>query len=249
MLSSQAELLKQSEDSTKLNSHELALLQNLSDTDESDNLKDPTTHVFALHNMLLKKYGPDWIHWLPSTLWRQLALDGLVLDEHAASVPRVIKERILALQVALSTNRPWVEYEVFENVATAFSGDVPHPFTLEPRSAEECLLCMHCLNSIRHDERYEPEVLVYVASCFVHDGFVHVGPAPFMQQVQVYVDKLIYDHVLSMHTKKIFTKLWSARKTISTDQLMGTGDDPLKVQLRKLYGAYQYLEDHLGFAK
>lgn len=228
----------------KLSAPELALLQNITDKIESDDFKSPDTHVFALHNTLVRHYKADWVDWLPETLWRQLVLDNFVHSDD--EMPRVIKEKILALQVALSTNRPWVEFEVFENVSTAFDGDVPSPFVLEPRTAEEALFTMHCLKTIRPDEKFAPEVLIYVASCFANDGITHVGPARCLDGVQQYLDKLIYEHELSARVAKVFANLWAQRDTLSVATLADAEDDPLKVQLRKLYGVYTYWETHYG---
>jgi hypothetical protein len=231
-------------DSIKLSAAELNLIRNISDKVESDDFKSSDTHVFALHNTLVRHYGADWVEWLPETLWRQLAIDHFIAS--ADEMPRETRDKILALQLALATNRPWVEFEVFENVATAFDGDVPSPYVIEPRTAEECLLAMHCLKTIRQDEEFSPEVLIYVASCFASDGLVHTGPARCLDGVQNYLDKFIYDHELSARTQKVFAQLWAQRDTIAAAQLANAENDPLKVQLRKLYGIYTYWEKNYG---
>lgn len=231
-------------DFTKLNAAELALLQNITDKVEADDFRSPATHVFALYNTLVRHYRADWINWLPETLWRQLAMDHFVLVPD--QIPRQVKDKVLALQVALSTNRPWVEFEVFENVATAFDGDVPHPFVLEPRSAEECLFGMHCLSKLRPDETFAPEVLIYVASCFAHDGLISAGPARCLSGVQTYLNNFIFDRATADRVTRVFSELWSQRDAVALAELQNVEDDPFKVQLRKLYGIYLYWETHYG---
>jgi hypothetical protein len=231
-------------DSIKLSAAELALIRNIADKVEADDFRNENTHVFALHNTLVRHYGADWIQWLPETLWRQLTVDHFI--DSPDSLPRILKDKILALQVTHATNRPWVEFEVFENVSTAFDGDVPSPLVLEPRTAEECLFTMHCLKTIRPDEEFAPEVLIYVASCFANDNIVHVGPARCLEGVQAYLDTFIHDHALSERAGKVFSSLWAQRNMVSVAQLADAEDDPLKVQLRKLYGVYTYWENHYG---
>jgi hypothetical protein len=60
------------------------------------------------------------------------------------------------------------------------------------------------------------------------------------------LDKFIYDHALAERTSKVFTSLWAQRDTVAAEQLADAENDPLKVQLRKLYGVYTYWETHYG---
>lgn len=202
---------------------------------------DSNPHVFALHNMLLRTLGPEWVEWLPETLWASL-------HEEPS---RGVKDKILALQLALKTNRPWVEYEVFEKLSTAFNGEVPHQSILEPQQPAECLLTVHVLHTLRADEKFSDEVYAYIAACFAHEGFLHVGSLPEMQPVQKFLDEMnhIYARIPtseSAHIGQLFSQLWDKHKGKADELMMKAEDDVVKVQLRKLYGIYTYLEENHG---
>lgn len=193
-------------------------------------------HVLLIHNFLLRSYGAEWLEWLPETLWATLAHD----FEFEPS--RLWKDKAQALRITLATNRPWVEFEAFENTGTAFNGEVPNMTLLEPLSPGEAIVTRRILDTLRND-KYALEVLSYVAACFFHDGLVTC----LMPDVQPLLDKLYeeqgyYDPRLRDDVQRIFPLVWSKKDELTTIR----EHDPVDCQVRKLFQAHKYAEENDG---
>jgi len=190
-------------------------------------------HIYKLNDLLIGRYGTEWLEWLPETLWQT------IYDEFALNPPRLLRDKILALKAAHTTNLPWVEWDVFENTGEAFNDEIPNFTIMEPLSPGECLTTVTALNRIRKD-KYAPEVLIYIANCFFNDGYVYCG----IPKVQPHLNELYrsyghFDEATVNKIKRTFELIWPQRETIEeiNDQ------DLVECQLRKLIQTYTYVTE------
>lgn len=193
-------------------------------------------HPFEINDFLVRAYQTHWLDWLPETLWATLEAD------HGFMPSRLWKDKAQAIRVTLTTNRPWAEFEIFENVGEAFNGESPNMTVLEPLTPGEAIATMRMLDVFRHDT-YHFEVLSYVASCFFDSGFI----ACMNPNVQPLLDKL-YESTGTTNLKlrdevqRVFPHVWKHRDEI--DKIRES--DPVECQIRKLFQAYLYAEENDG---
>jgi len=110
---------------------------------------------------------------MPETIW-------ISLENQSDEIPQINKNKICALQLLLTTNRPWVEFEVFEKVSQSIANKKMNPFILEPLEAEDAFIGMAVLQFLRPDEIFSKETLIYVTACFRNQGLIALGNSKFI---------------------------------------------------------------------
>lgn len=187
--------------------------------------------ILDLRDQLFRKYGGNWVDWLPE-----------VLDIEVAHGNIMLLNKLQALQVCLSTDAPWREWHIFENVAKTFNHQIPNFGIMQPASTGECIVAMKALKELR-DEDFTEEVLIYIASCAFTDQLVYL---PFAPEVQPYLDRLIYDDDLRDRTKKEWEKVKDHKNLIEYNY---NSDNALHQQLASLAILDQYIKEHDGSTK
>lgn len=115
-------------------------------------------------------YKQDWWDWEPETLWQTLLKDHQLNLEDSSD----FKNLIMALQLAHNSNAPFEHWHVFEKVGHALSGNIVDFQILQPLEPTECALASKILLSIRPQEHFEPEVMLYIAACAHHAGLAYL---------------------------------------------------------------------------
>jgi hypothetical protein len=146
----------------------------------------------------LKSLGPAALAWKPETLFT--ALDqkysawtgeraGQALEKFHATglldtnVPPLVRNKILALRVILTSDTVHREWNVFEKVGGAFNDRIPNFGVLEPLSPPECASTVAMLDVIRPDE-FANEVKAYIAACCHTDGMYTVTPSKYLRMAE-----------------------------------------------------------------
>ncbi len=138
-----------------------------------------TGHPVEIMVALERALPAEWTDFEPETLMKMVH----------GSFGDVAKDaqKIFAIQVAMTTDRPWIDYDVFENSCLAFCGQIPLWGVLEPLDLHEIAFGLGCLDAIRSDE-YSEDVLGYIAATYVYNGLL-VQP-PVGPQVQHIMERM-----------------------------------------------------------
>ena len=134
----------------------------------SPKFKWTTGHPVEIMVALERTMPPEWTDFEPETLFK--LVHGSFGDVKKDEL------KILALQVAMTTDRPWMDWDVFENTCLAFMGQSPIWGVLEPMDLHEMAFGLGCLDAIRPDT-YGEDVLGYIAATYVYNGLLIQPPA------------------------------------------------------------------------
>lgn len=105
-----------------------------------------------------------WAEWDPSVLIKHI-------EGKFGKLSDVTKHKIWALQVALTTDAPWQDYDIFENSCIAWTGNIPTFGVIERIDLHELAFGIGVLDRIR-DEEYSSEVLAYIAATLIENGMI-----------------------------------------------------------------------------
>jgi hypothetical protein len=170
------------------------------------------------------KLPVDWTEWEPPVLFKRS--EGIF-----GTINEVTKQKMLAIQVARTTDRPWHDWDVFENTCLAFCGQIPLWGELEPLDLHEMAFGMGCLDDIRPEE-YGDDVLGYIATTMVYNNLYTV-PSSF-PDVSAIIDRLDPDaRDLTRQTRQA----WDAG--VRVPSVESDPVDALEVQIQKM----QLMED------
>lgn len=125
--------------------------------------------VTTLGSAVIKDYGFDALSWDPDTLWLEIH------DDHGVAVSHTIKNRIQAFITALTSDAPYRQWEVFEQLGHAFNLQ-PSDFSLvDILSPEEIAWTVAELALLGEpDEAWSSEVKGYIRHVFYDNGYYEV---------------------------------------------------------------------------
>lgn len=186
--------------------------------------------AIELFDFLMEHYKTEWIDWLPETI-KKTILNG--------ESNEIIENKIQALATCLSTDTPWLEWHIFENVGKAFNHQVPNFGLLQPLSLGECWVTMKTMEYMR-DEDWSNEVLLYVATVAYTNNYVYLPEESELAPVQEHLDSF-GANVLDLKMKT--AESWGK---IRDRDVLGAEfkETPLQVQLAKLSVAQQYMKEN-----
>lgn len=186
--------------------------------------------AIRLYNYLMENYETDWIAWTPETI-RKTILDNIPND--------IIENKVQALAVCLSTDTPWIEWHIFENVGKAFNHQVPNFGSVQPLSVGECEVAMKTMNYMR-DEDFSYEVLVYVGARAANENYVYLPEEFYISDAQNHLDSFTYDKWLRDKVKQMWSSLKNSDRLIDVE----VSETPEEIQLGKLIVLQQYVKEH-----
>lgn len=189
---------------------------------------DRDTHPLHLATLLKAQYNDDWVGWLPETLWEIIRKDFTPISD-------VNKNKIQALSVSLSTDTPWMDWHIFENVGKSFNGIIPHFGVMHPLSPAEAAFTLSVLDRL-HDFEPSPEVQGYIASCCLYYGLILL-PKEWFGDIQELVDK----QNQNLDIKKEVKLAWNKVKKQDLSEIEFSEDTPIDVQVKHLSDVKEYL--------
>lgn len=187
--------------------------------------KEGSLNVFSLYRFLNDHYGRRWWDWEPETIWAELQR-----DHFSEGTPEEIRDMTMALQVTLNSHAPFEHWHIFEKIAHAFSANPVSFSILQPLEPDEAALAMQALSRIRPEEKYDREVLMYIAVCVKSAGMV-LAPEELFPGVQTYLDEITFEHDLRDKVKTIWEK---KDKTPSVT-------DAEEIQIERLKEVHEYV--------
>lgn len=115
-----------------------------------------------MRKFLTKEYGLGWPEWEPEVLIK-------FVEETFGKVNDLTKNKIWALQSALTTDAPWQDFDIFENCILSWCNESPIFGVIQPMDLHELAFGIGILDSIR-TEVYSDEVLGYIAATLLNNG-------------------------------------------------------------------------------
>jgi hypothetical protein len=182
-------------------------------------------HPIEIMTALERTLPPEWVDFEPETLMKMIRgyFGDVSKDE----------QKIYAVQVAMTTDRPWIDWDVFENSCLAFKGQIPIWGVLEPLDLHEIAFGLGVLDAIRQDN-YSEDVLGYIASTYVYNGLLVQPPVgPDVKNIMARIGGSVPDGI---------QQIWDngVRSSPENDPV-----DALEAQLQKM----QIVNDWYHFGK
>ena len=139
---------------------------------------DEYINPIKLKNRLMRDHGKEWLDWSPETVVFDI-LDGKAND--------LLLDKVQAIQLCLTTDTPWIEWNIFEKVGRCFTHQDVDFLTFQPLSSGECSITIDLMQQLREDEQFSEEVELYVANIAFSEHLVCIPkdmfPASFHNQL------------------------------------------------------------------
>lgn len=138
-----------------------------------DSIEGPAKFAIGHPIEILRSFRRQWPAEDDKMTWAEW--DPEVIIKHAqgkfGDINDVMRHKIWALQVAITTDAPWQDFDIFENTCIAFSGGIPTFGLIEQIDLHELAFGLGCLDKIRDDE-WSSDVLGYIAATLVNNGMI-----------------------------------------------------------------------------
>lgn len=192
---------------------------------------DKRAHPIQILDVLTMRYGPEWPRWEPETLWWSLRRDfGPVGD--------LSRNKIAALRIAVSTDVPWLDWDVFEDCGLSWNDITPVIGAFQPMTPMQTAFAVHILRSIRPDEEFTHEVKAYIAAILDEHGFVY-APEEFFDGAQELLDRK--DWLAGL--KADVADAWERIREMSPEDIDWNHESPMDLHLLKLFVVQSYLQE------
>lgn len=189
-------------------------------------------HPLLLAEIMRDHYGDEWVTWEPETLWWSIRKDfGPVGD--------LARNKLMALRVALQTDIPWNDWDVFENCGTAWNDQTPIFGAFQPMSPSETAFTVTITKKLHPDFEFGNEVRAYIAAVCEDNGFVY-APKEWFPGAQDLIDRKGWVALLRDDVKRA----WRTVKKLPPDQVLAidfNAKDPVDIHIGKLIAVREYL--------
>lgn len=125
-------------------------------------------HLLTLDLICLKQFGPEFIGYEPEALLEEM-------KRAFGEIGPVTSERLLACQVLHANEVYWTNWEAFEKITAAISGEIAIFSYTQPPDPEEIAVSLATAAQI--NSRFcSPEVNRYIAACCQFEGAFYLEP-------------------------------------------------------------------------
>lgn len=125
----------------------------------------------------------DWDQWEFPVIFKEV-------EKKFGEIDTVIQQKIMAIVSCRTTNRPWHDYDIFENTCISFFGGVPIFGELEPLDLHEMAFGIGCMNAIQPNEEFGEEVLGYIGATCVYNSLYISPPIQGADVIQNVIKRL-----------------------------------------------------------
>jgi hypothetical protein len=154
--------------------------------------------ALGIFHSLNERYGDAWHDWEPETLSQTIAMD---LEKPPSGG---MLDILQAFQVILKTNQAHESWHVFENVGQALNENHVDFDIVQPLRPDEVAFAVRVIDSLRK-EKYDQEVLAYMAACAKHSGMVFMPVSYFPEGCQAFLDGMGNDEGLKASVERKYT--------------------------------------------
>lgn len=191
---------------------------------------DKRCHPLQLMDVLNMRYKTNWPEWEPETLWWSIRRD-------FGSVGEITANKIQALRLAVSTDIPWLDWDVFENCGLAWNDIVPIFGAWQPMTPMQVAFTVHVLRGVRAEEEFADEVNAYIAAVLEEHGWVY-APEEWFAGAQEFIDRKKW--LAGFKTE--VADAWERVRNVDPSTVTWREDNPLDVHIVKMMVVQRYLE-------
>ena len=175
------------------------------------------------------RLGESWREWEPETIWKVL------MDELGYYPTEELKNLIMCFQVISTTNLPFEDWSVFENVGHSLLQNPVHFSQVQPLEPDEIALTVKFLKMIRPGELFEDDILGYAASSAKNAGMVYLPDDLYPKGSQELLDNIGNAEDLRDRVEKLYPKFLKGLD-VST---------PIGVQMARLLEVREFVDEKI----
>lgn len=194
---------------------------------------DETINPMKLKNILMKEYGTKWIDWAP---------ESIVMEAFWGKANDLLLDKVQALQLCLSSDTPWGEWNIFEKVGRCFTNQDVDFLTFQPLSTGECSVTMDLMSKLREDQDFSLEVELYVANIAFSENIVYLPGDLFPNSINTQLRSMIYLPKLAEEVEIS----WGLMTNLTLLDKKFNLEDPVQNQLSKLAILKEYRKEYYG---
>lgn len=184
---------------------------------------NPETHPTVLFVTLSRRFMSSWVNWESETLW-------CAIRRYFGPVGDITKNKIEALRVAVKTDLPWQDWDVFEDCGLAWNGIIPIFGAFQPMTPSQTAFAVSILRMVRPDEEFSAEVSAYMAAVLDDAGFV-LAPEEWFPGAQAFLDR--NEEIIGF--KMEVDRFWQPARKKGSASLALNSEKPLDLHIAKLF--------------
>lgn len=193
---------------------------------------DKRAHPLQLLEVLTMRYGTKWTEWESETLWWSLR-------KSFGPVGEVVRNKIMALRIAVTRDITWLDWDVFEDSGLAWNDIVPTIGAFQPMTPMQVAFAIQVLRGIRPDDEFAHEVRAYMAAILDDHGWIW-APGEWFDGAQEILDRG-RDHLVGL--KEDVASTWERVQEMNPEDVEWDEDNPLDIHILKLFVVKRYLEE------
>lgn len=134
-------------------------------------LNDENASTIKTYDFLNKIFGENWWEWEFETIEKLLWINyGTVLDDR-------IRDKIWAIKHLCFSNRPFMDWNEFNNIALSFGGVITDFEDLKKPTPGMIINCIKAMQHIRPEEVFSFEVKKYICIILFSEGIYTPPPS------------------------------------------------------------------------
>lgn len=192
---------------------------------------DKRAHPLQILEVLTMRYKTEWVGWESDTLWWSIR-------RSFGPVGEVVRNKVMALRLAATTEAPWMDWDTFEDSGLAWNDIIPTMGSFQPMTPMQLAFTLEVLRGIRPDEEFGHEIRAYTAAILDDHGWVW-APEEYFGDVQEILERG-REHLAGVKQEVI--SAWEKIKDIDPQTIEWTEEEPISIHLLKLFVVKTYLE-------
>lgn len=148
-------------------------------------LLDEKTPPSLLYDAVKKEIGTAWLKWEPEVIWDEIE------EEIGKDIPRINKEKIMALKLCINTTVPWEDWHPFTICVLAFN-NVPFDADLgQEVSPSHLAYGVRVMKELQPDHEFKRDVEFIIASNLISTGIAWLPAEPLGEIVNEAIAYLV----------------------------------------------------------
>jgi hypothetical protein len=199
---------------------------------------DKRAHPLQLLEVLTMRYNTDWAEWESDTLW-------WALRRSFGPVGELVRNKIMALRLAATTDIPWIDWDVFEDCGLTWNDIIPTIGAFQPMTPMQMAFAVRVMRGIRPEDPFAHEVKAYMAAILDDHGWVW-APEEWFDGAQEVLERG-REHLVGLKNEVI--QAWERVRTSDPTQIEWNEEDPRDIHVLKMFVVQRYLEEREAMRK